>query len=73
MRKLINLILKSGYPSGLGCGPTSIKYNNDIVDTFGNRLIYEYKSSNSVKFYFDKADESELEVYELLNNNLTEK
>ena len=72
-KKLDKLILKAGYPGGLGCGPTSIKYNGNIVDTVGNEFIYEYKSSDSVKFYFDKANDQGRIVHEFLKNELIRK
>ncbi|MGL6159898.1 hypothetical protein [Microbulbifer sp.] len=67
------LILEAGYPNGLGCGPTSIKNADSIVDSSGNKLIYEYKSSSSVKFYFYKTNTNGYIVYELLNNQVTKR
>lgn len=51
-----SFIWKAGYPSNLGCGPTSVKSPSNIVDTNGNEFIYKYNSPEAVKIYFNESD-----------------
>ena len=64
------LVFLSGYPSNLGCGPTSIKNTDRIVDEKGDAFVYQYKSHDEVHVYSVNVAEKLNEVTVLYSGDV---